>query len=157
MMHALLLSLALSQTVYEWIDSKGESHFTDDVSTIPKGAKRRTTEGTAPVVETKSTPSKPATAKPVVAAPAPDKCAAAQARVADVERRLGAARATAAQAAQQKDATSCQALLRTHGQPAYAQCMMKQSEPAAPSAIPALEQELEQAKEALRRTQIDGC
>jgi hypothetical protein len=35
--------------------------------------------------------------------------------------------------------------------------MMKQAEPAAPSAVPALEQELEQAKEALRRTQIDGC
>lgn len=156
MVHALLVSLALSQTVYEWIDSKGESHFTDDVSTIPKGAKRRTTEGTAPVVETKSAPAKPVPVKSAVT-PAPDKCVAAQARVADVERRLGAARATAAQAAQQKDATSCQALLRTHGQPAYAQCMMKQAEPAAPSAVPALEQELEQAKEALRRTQIDGC
>jgi hypothetical protein len=154
MVPALLLSLALSQTVYEWVDSKGESHFTDDVSTIPRGVKRRTTEGTAPVVETRSAPAKPVPAKPVTAGP--EQCVAGQARVADIERRLAAARASATLAAQQK-ATNCTVLLRTQGQPAYAQCMMKHSEPAAPSAVPALEQELEQAKEALRRTQIDGC
>ena len=42
---ALLVAALLGQTIYEWTDSRGEVHFTDDKSSIPKGAKVKTTEG----------------------------------------------------------------------------------------------------------------
>jgi hypothetical protein len=42
---ALLVAALLGQTIYEWADSRGEVHFTDDKSSIPKGAKVKTTEG----------------------------------------------------------------------------------------------------------------
>ncbi|MDP2270695.1 MAG: DUF4124 domain-containing protein [Archangium sp.] len=36
---------ANAQQIYRWTDKKGEAHYTDDVSTVPKGAKLETTEG----------------------------------------------------------------------------------------------------------------
>ncbi len=41
----LLSSTANAQTIYRWTDKKGEVHYTDEVSTVPKGAKLETTEG----------------------------------------------------------------------------------------------------------------
>jgi hypothetical protein len=38
---ALLVAALLGQTIYEWTDSRGEVHFTDDKSSIPKGELRR--------------------------------------------------------------------------------------------------------------------
>jgi hypothetical protein len=159
MLRALIITLALGQ-IYEWVDSKGESHFTDDVSTIPKGVKRRTTEGTAPVVETQTAPkSAPAPAQPNVQKPAaPDLCVAAKARVADLERELEAAKAAEAKAAQTP--SDCQALLRTQGQPAYARCIRfpdKTLAKPAPAQSPRIEIQLERAREDLRRAQVDGC
>jgi hypothetical protein len=43
---ALLLAALLAQaTVYSWTDKAGVEHFTDDLSSIPRGVKVRTTEG----------------------------------------------------------------------------------------------------------------
>ncbi|PZR07060.1 MAG: hypothetical protein DI536_28810 [Archangium gephyra] len=45
-MITLLTAWLLAQaTIYSWTDKKGVEHFTDDLSTIPKGVKVRTTEG----------------------------------------------------------------------------------------------------------------
>lgn len=41
MLRALVVLLSLGQTVYEWTDSKGQQHYTDDASSIPPGSKRR--------------------------------------------------------------------------------------------------------------------
>jgi len=40
-----LSALASAQTMYRWTDKAGETHYTDDRSTIPKGAKVETTAG----------------------------------------------------------------------------------------------------------------
>jgi hypothetical protein len=159
MLRALIISLALGQ-IYEWVDSKGESHFTDDVSTIPKGVKRRTTEGTAPVVETQAAPKPaPSLAQPNMQKPAaPDRCVVAKARVVELERELEAAKVAEAQAAQTP--SDCQALLRTQGQSAYARCIRFPAKPLAkssPAQSPRIENQLEGAREELRRAQVDGC
>lgn len=45
-MSPLLFALLMTQaTVYAWTDKAGVEHFTDDLSTIPKGVKVRTTDG----------------------------------------------------------------------------------------------------------------
>lgn len=41
----LALVIAQSTVVYVWTDKTGAEHFTDDLKSIPKGAKVRTTEG----------------------------------------------------------------------------------------------------------------
>ncbi len=42
MVHALLLvSLVLAQPIYTWVDESGETHFTDDPSSVPKGRKAK--------------------------------------------------------------------------------------------------------------------
>lgn len=41
----LLSTAANAQTIYRWTDKKGEVHYSDDMSTVPKGAKLETTEG----------------------------------------------------------------------------------------------------------------
>ena len=45
-MSPLLLAFVLAQsTVYVWTDKSGLDHFTDDLNSIPRGVKVRTTEG----------------------------------------------------------------------------------------------------------------
>ena len=45
-MSPLLLSLLIAQaTVYTWTDKAGLQHFTDDLTSVPRGVKVRTTEG----------------------------------------------------------------------------------------------------------------
>lgn len=73
----LLTALLLSQaTIYSWTDKKGVQHFTDDLSSIPKGVKVRTTEGDV-VSRIESEPAKPQqkqlAAAPVQPPPAPPK------------------------------------------------------------------------------------
>jgi hypothetical protein len=48
-----LSAAASAQTpkIYRWTDKKGEVHYTDDLSTVPKGAKLETTEGEELMVE----------------------------------------------------------------------------------------------------------
>ena len=64
----LFLSAAVgAQTpkIYRWTDKKGEVHYTDDLSSVPKGAKAETTEGEELMVE----PPKPARPTPAPVAP----------------------------------------------------------------------------------------
>ncbi|MDP1824642.1 MAG: DUF4124 domain-containing protein [Archangium sp.] len=45
-MSPLLLALMIAQsTIYVWTDKTGAEHFTDDLNSIPRGVKVRTTEG----------------------------------------------------------------------------------------------------------------
>ncbi len=159
MIHALLLSALLSQTIYEWVDSKGESHFTDDVSTIPAGAKRRVTEGAPFIVEPGDAgPGKKATAPlPVVTPKAgPDTCARARDRVRSLEQQLAQVKAAQENAANAPN--PCQRALNVGGQPAYARCMASRPNgaPTAPSTS-GLEKDLDAAREALRKAQVEGC
>lgn len=39
------LTLLLLSQIYRWTDARGEVHYTDDASTIPRGAKVQTTDG----------------------------------------------------------------------------------------------------------------
>jgi hypothetical protein len=58
-------ALCLAQTVYEWTDKSGEVHYTDDKSSIPKGAKVRTTDGAALAeVSSDTPPPKPQPSEP---------------------------------------------------------------------------------------------
>lgn len=45
MLAALLAAVVSQATIYVWVDSAGGEHFTDDPSSIPRGAKVRTTSG----------------------------------------------------------------------------------------------------------------
>ncbi len=69
-------AVAEAQQVYQWTDKAGEVHYTDDKSTIPKGAKVRTTSGEA-LAEVSGDPAPPppaapaATAAPAKGPPAP--------------------------------------------------------------------------------------
>jgi hypothetical protein len=75
-MSPLLIALLVTQaTIYAWTDKAGVEHFTDDLSTIPKGVKVRTTDGadiSLMVVTDKDgkKEEKPAAPAPVVVAPA---------------------------------------------------------------------------------------
>lgn len=158
----LLIALLAGQTFYEWVDSSGQSHFTDDPSTIPANAKRRTTQGAEPMVVTtkstdagvKSVAAPPRTTQAPPAASGPNKCEQAQARVAELERRIAEVKASAA-GDEEKEAQRCQVQLNTLGQGAWAQCMAARQQRAPKTA--ALEKDLEDAREALRRVQVGGC
>lgn len=57
----VLVSTAVSaQTIYRWTDKKGEVHYTDDLSAVPRGAKLETTAGEELMIE----PPRPATPPP---------------------------------------------------------------------------------------------
>ena len=178
MLLALLVTTALlGQTVYEWTDAQGESHFTDDLSSIPKGVKVRTTEGEEISVVGRPTP-KAAPAKgardagvapketlpvavpvpPPAATPGRDRCAPAKEKLAAAEAKLAAAK-TEHELRVARAAGDCQAILRTHGQAEYAKCTRRRKYP---ESVPepnfgALEQQVEDAKDALRRVQVGGC
>ncbi len=159
MLRALLMTVVLSQTLYEWVDSKGESHFTDDPGSIPRGVKSKVTSG-APLNTVSGDDAGPSRAVKPTPTPAPtvgpDSCARAKAQVADVEKRLAQVKPDQ-EAAQAKERARCQGVLRTLGQPAWARCMagVQEAAPATPTAP--LEQELDRARETLRRAQVEGC
>jgi hypothetical protein len=64
-MTRLLVLLVLSE-VYVWTDSHGEQHYTDDLATVPKGVKVKTSEG-----EAVSVMPAPRATRPAPVAPAP--------------------------------------------------------------------------------------
>lgn len=158
-MYALLAALVLSQTVYEWTDSKGVQHFTDDPSSIPKGVKARTTKGAElnTVSVDAATPATPTATPPVK--PGPNGCSVAQARVTELEK----GRADQAQALsrlREDEARRCREVLATQGQGGYAVCTAGIEERAAAAGAQQtkdLSAQLEAAREALRKAQLDGC
>ena len=163
----LVIALLAGQTFYEWVDASGQSHFTDDPSTIPAGAKRRTTQGAEPMVVT-TKPSdagvamgardggvKLATPPKTAQTPSgPNKCEQAQQRIAELEKRLAQVK-DGASGDEQREAQRCQEQLNLLGQGAYAQCMAARQQ--RPPKTAALEKDLEVAREELRRVQVGGC
>lgn len=166
MVTTLLLLSCLAQPIYEWTDAQGETHYTNTPDAVPKGVKVRTTEGRelsvvsggeAPQPAPATTPA-PASrpARPTDAGPAVDTCAAARQRVAAVEAKLAGTKADAARAVAEAE-ERCQALLATHGQGAFATCMARRPSGSVEAKVKPLEQELDAAREALRRAQVSGC
>lgn len=163
----LLLSLLSGQAYYEWVDQHGESHFTDDPSSIPANAKRRTMNGLEPArrvepvrvdagvpsLDAGTRAAAPAV-KPTPPAAGPDACERAQARLAALEAEVERSKAQTAEREKQR-ADRCMGQLQRFGQGAYAQCMATRQEP--PTARDHSARELEAAREALRRAQVDGC
>ena len=148
MVMALVVALLSGQTVYEWVDAKGQSHFTNDRGSIPPGAKRRATTGEELTV----TPAAEKVDAGVVVAPvppAPDTCAPARLRVAQLETQVEDSKTVTT------ESTRCQEVLMLRGQGAFAQCMASRSQAGAPS--DAVQKELEAARDVLRKAQVSGC
>ncbi len=162
MVLALLVAALVGQTVYEWTDAQGQAHYTDDPSTIPRGAKVRTTEGEELTVVGASakalTPDAGVRQKVrPPAAPKRDRCAEAAKKVRGLEEKL-AKEKQAHELALLRRSGDCQQILRTHGQAEYAKCTRRGRPSVEPPPGPeALERELETARELLRRAQVSGC
>lgn len=166
MMLALVVTALLGQTVYEWTDASGETHYTDDPSSVPKGVKARTTGGDDISVVGRASAGKQRPADGGVppakatAAPKPerDRCAEAKQKLEAAEERLAAAKKEH-ELRVARAAGDCQQVLRTHGQAEYAKCTRGRRRP---ESVPepsfgTLEQQVEAAREALRRAQVAGC
>ncbi len=151
-MHALLLALVLTQTIYEWTDAKGVTHYTDNPSSIPAGVKPRTTSGGAVTV----LPAGPQDeAVPATPARQPKRCDETQKLVVELEKKLADAKTQAA-AREKAEAQRCQELLNVHGQAAFSQCMANLRVPTG-DVEAGLARDLDAAREAHRRQQAAGC
>lgn len=159
-MHALLVALVLSQTVYVWTDAKGVEHFTDDQSTIPKGAKVRTTEGTElNVVSSDKSDGKKTTVVAPVPKSTPTNCDAARARVTELEKKR-ADQAIAQNQLRDAEAKQCQQILAMRGQGDYARCtagVEQRVQATASTSERDMSTQLDAARETLRKAQVDGC
>lgn len=161
MVLALVVSLLSGQVIYEWIDAKGDSHFTDDVSTIPPKAKRRVTSGVEPIISVPRSDggsdaggSAAVAPRPRPQAPAgPDSCALARKRLEELEQQV-AREKLAFEQAQAREDQRCQEVLNLSGRGAFAQCMASRTQAAPPSSAAS---RMEEAQDALRRAQVGGC
>ena len=153
----LVVALLSSQVIYEWVDAKGQSHFTDDRSTIPKGVKPRETQGAEVSVVPASTPPPVAEAADagVEEEETQDTCAVARDELAKAEEQANMEQAAQAQLEEEASAR-CGNVLLTHGQGSFAQCMAGRSE-AITHDDSAVEQQVEAARESLRVAQSMGC
>ena len=142
-MLTLVVALLSSQVIYEWIDSKGDSHFTDDVSTIPAKAKRRTTTGVEPVlsipragphdagltrtdagaqIDAGLTRADAGVAQGAAKPSGPDSCERASQRIEEIEQQQQREKQAFAQQVEAEE-QQCQTALNTLGQAGYARCM----------------------------------
>lgn len=148
----LVLALVSGQTFYEWVDASGQSHFTDDPSSIPANAKRRTTSGAdvsvipAPPRSAAKTSDPP---RPIPPPTGPNLCERAEQKVRALEKKLEDARTREARVGK-----NCLGSLSRGGRASYARCM---AAPVAKVDHSALEKELEDAREEHRKVKIDGC
>jgi hypothetical protein len=154
---ALLVTALLGQTMYEWTDSRGEVHFTDDKSSIPKGAKVKTTEGEE--LTTIDAPPMPTTSKPGKSTGQPI------ARCADSKKKVDALEARLTKAKEQHELAllrwqgNCAEVRSKFGADEEARCLRRGRKSAAPPEpnYAALEKETEAAADAHRRAQVSGC
>ncbi|MDP2275155.1 MAG: DUF4124 domain-containing protein [Archangium sp.] len=157
MVIALVVALLSGQVIYEWVDARGQSHFTNDQGSIPADAKRRATSGGALTVTpavAKVDAGVVAPAPAVAATPAPDTCGPARVRVAQLEKQLEDSKSVPDQV-QEQERKRCQEVLMVQGQGGFAQCMATRSQGGQPSE--AMQKELEAARDVLRKAQIRGC
>ncbi|MDP1822354.1 MAG: DUF4124 domain-containing protein [Archangium sp.] len=156
MVLALVIALLSGQVIYEWIDSKGESHFTNDVNSIPAKAKRRVTAG-ADLVVVAAKADAGVSVKADAGATAPlevDSCALARQLVSQLEREVEQAKAQGQQD-DDRERLRCQEALRLQGDFGYARCMSSRTAQVPPGTAAATK--LEEARETLRRAQVSGC
>lgn len=150
MVLGLVVSLLTSQAVYEWVDGQGQAHFTNVAESIPEGARRRELKFDPPVPVSEA----PARPPPAVSAPVErDGCERAQAQVDALEQQL-AQLEESLQAEEARQAEACQQVLNTLGQGAWLRCQAGRALPPSESALP---EQLDQAREVLRRAQAGGC
>ncbi|MFT3706831.1 MAG: DUF4124 domain-containing protein [Archangium sp.] len=158
MLLALAVSVLLGQaTTYEWVDEKGETHFTDDVSTVPKRAKVKTTTGGDLSVierEPKNAPPQP----PKKDKPTWDTCEVAK-------RRLDVALAKLEEAKKKFELEQlryegkCAEIASRFGAEEEARCL-KRGRKAVAAPTPkysALQTEVDRQQDELRRAQVSGC
>ena len=157
MLLTLALTLALGQTMYEWVDAQGESHFTDDLASVPKGVKVRTTDGAdISTIESSPPPTKPA---PTPQKPSSvDTGALARSKLERLQARLDDAKKKHELALLRYDG-QCAEIRTRFGADEEARCLKRGRKAAAVPAptYGALEKEVEQAQDAYRRAQVSGC
>lgn len=162
MLRVILVTALLGQTIYTWTDKNGEEHFTDDLSSIPKGVKPKTMapKDIEMVQSSDDAPPSPAAAAPTPAAkpdagvPKVDTCARGRKALEDAQAELDAAK----QAAASPPERDCQSVLNTLGQVAYAQCMAHRTDTRSNDRrIATAQRRLDDAKDDLRRAQAAGC
>lgn len=165
MMLGLVVSLLASQAVYQWVDGQGQAHFTNVAESIPAGVQRReltfgervpmvrpSETGTrAPEARTSETAARPAETP----APSPvqrDGCELAREQVAALEQQLAQGEESA-QAEEARQAEACQQALNTLGEGAWLRCRAGLAAPA----VSPIKEQLDAAREGLRRAQAGGC
>jgi len=153
---ALLVAALLGQTIYEWTDSRGEVHFTDDKSSIPKGAKVKTTEGEE--INTIEAPTLPTGSRPVKSGKTIERCAVTKKKLEALETRLTKAKEQH-ESALLRWQGNCAQIRSKFGAEEEARCLRRGRKSAAPpeSNYAALEKETEAAADAHRRAQVSGC
>ncbi len=156
-MHALLIALVLSQTVYEWTDSKGIQHFTDDLQSVPKGAKVRTTKG-ADVTVVPASP-QPAPSTTDVKRSGVNTCDVARAQISELEQQRERQRQDLSRL-REAEAAKCREQLAVRGHGSYAQCsagIEQRVNEQTSMQDKSVETQLEALRESLRRAQVEGC
>lgn len=154
-MYALLAALVLSQTVYEWTDSKGIQHFTDDLQSVPKGVKVRTTTGSDVTVV-------PAAPQPKATAPKAsgvDTCGVARAKISELEQLRDKQKQDVVRL-HEAEAAKCREQLAIRGHGSYARCgagIEQRVNDQTSAQDKNVETQLEAARDSLRRAQVDGC
>lgn len=155
MVLGLVAALLTAQPVFEWVDEEGQSHFTNIEATIPEGVQRHELSFTEePVVVGPSEDD--ARAPPPPANPAAsdsDSCETAQQEVDALEAQLEDQQVQD-QEQEERQARQCQEQLNLHGEGAWLRCRASSSDPDVPTP---LQGELEDARETLRRAQLEGC
>lgn len=155
---ALALSLTLSQTMYEWTDAKGETHFTDDKGSIPRGAKVKTTEGgDVTTMEEVKTPS-PSRPDKRNKGGEVDTCARAKKKVDALELKLAKSKQEY-ELAQLRYDGKCAEIASRFGAAEEARCLRrgrKSVTPPTPNDA-ALRAEYAGANDELRKAQVSGC
>lgn len=152
----LVLALLGGQTLFEWVDAKGQSHFTNDESSIPAGVKRRVRQGQGLTVisAARSADAGVASKAPDAGQGAGDSCALAKEAIATLEQEFERSRDQAKEL-QEREGRECQEVLMLQGQPGFARCMASRTEAAPQNEV--LKNELEAARERLRQSQQNGC
>ncbi len=159
-MKLCLLTLMLLAQTWEWTDAQGVTHFTDDRSTIPKGAQAKQTEGDD--ISEVAAPAMPRVVKPVSSKRSGvDRCAQGKKRVDQLEVQVAQAERTQflSEAAYRNDCgalmsadrVDCQALM-----PRFRPSRRPAPAPTSPS-LERLKSDLEKARDELRKVQSDGC
>ena len=159
MLRAALVVLCLGQTVYEWTDAQGQTHFTDDPSTIPAKARRKEfkPDPRRLPVEVVSDAAAP-DAGPGDAGVPVDTCALARERIRAIEELIRVSQASAADR-DERAGLRCRQLSLTLGEAALGLCHIDHPEDfqALDAGVHEARARLEVERENLRRAQVRGC